>query len=52
MFIAANAGDDQIICENTTILNEDHLNINLAISPERETAKVILKMLEIQPILL
>lgn len=33
--------------ENTTILDKDHLNIDLAISPEREAARVILKMLEI-----
>jgi len=33
--------------ENTTILDKDHLDIDLAISPEREAAKVILKMLEV-----
>ena len=33
--------------ENTTILDKDHLDIDLAISPERETAKVILKMLNV-----
>lgn len=32
--------------ENTTILDKDHLDIDLAISPEREAAKVILKMLD------
>lgn len=33
--------------ENTTILDKDHLDINLAISPEREAARVILKMQDI-----
>lgn len=33
--------------ENTTILDKDHLDINLAISPEREAAKVILKMQDV-----
>lgn len=33
--------------ENTTILDKNHLDIHLAISPERETAKVILKVLDV-----